>query len=51
MPTLTRLIIRLAGLGAIIYGTAYWLAETVEPKQAEIIIPIPAEQLQPQKAL
>lgn len=49
MPTLTRLIIRFAALAAIIYGAAYWLAHTVEPNQAEIIINIPAEQLQPQQ--
>lgn len=50
MPTLTRLVLTLAGIGGILYGAAYWLAETVEPNQTEIIIPLPNTQLQPQKA-
>ena len=46
MPTLTRLIIIIAGLVGIVYGAAYWLAESTEPKKTEIIIPVTADKFQ-----
>lgn len=46
MPTLTRLILMIAGIAGIIYGSAYWLAESTVPNKSEIIIPVTADKFQ-----
>jgi len=46
MPTLTRLVLIIAGIAGIVYGSAYWLAESTEPNKTEIIIPVTADKFQ-----
>ncbi|MBB5700510.1 hypothetical protein FHS76_000348 [Ochrobactrum daejeonense] len=47
MPTLTRLVIFLALVAAVIYGAMYALANFVEPDMREITVEIPASKLKP----
>lgn len=47
MPTLTRLIIFLALVAAVVYGAMYALANFVEPDMREITVEIPASKLKP----
>lgn len=47
MPTLTRMVLVLALIAAAIYGTMLALVAFVDPVQTEIIIKIPAKDLNP----
>ncbi len=47
MPTLTRLVLFLALVAAIVYGAMYALANFVEPDTREITVDIPASKLKP----
>ncbi|HHV70102.1 hypothetical protein [Brucella intermedia] len=47
MPTLTRLVLFLALVAAIVYGAMYALANFVEPDTREITVEIPASKLKP----
>ena len=47
MPTLTRLVLFVALVAAIIYGAMYALANFVEPDIREITVEIPASKLKP----
>jgi hypothetical protein len=49
MPTLFRFVVTLAVLAGIVYGAMVALVMFVEPKQAELSVRIPAEELNPQK--
>lgn len=46
MPTLTRLIVIIAGITGLAYGLAFWLAESTEPKKTEIILPVSPDKFQ-----
>jgi hypothetical protein len=45
MPTLIRLLVYLAVIAALGYGAIFALATFVEPRQKEIVVDIPPEQL------
>ena len=45
MPTLTRLILWLFAIFAVLYGTMFALANFVTPKQTEITIEVPLDAL------
>ncbi|MFC4626475.1 hypothetical protein ACFO1V_14900 [Daeguia caeni] len=45
MPTLTRLIVFLAAIGAVIYGAMFALATFVKPTPADMVVEIPASRL------
>ncbi len=47
MPTLTRLVLFIALVAAIVYGAMYALANFVEPDIREITVEIPASKLKP----
>ena len=47
MPTLTRLVLFLALVAAVVYGAMYALANFVEPDTREITVEIPASKLKP----
>ncbi|MFQ0813680.1 hypothetical protein AVM02_07360 [Brucella anthropi] len=47
MPTLTRLVLFLALVAAIVYGAMYALATFVKPDTREITVDIPASKLKP----
>nr|WP_029929639.1 hypothetical protein [Ochrobactrum sp. UNC390CL2Tsu3S39] len=47
MPTLTRLVLFLALVAAVVYGAMYTLANFVEPDTREIAVEIPASKLKP----
>lgn len=49
MPTLTRLLFRLAIAALLIYGAMLALVTFVTPKQTEMSIRIPADRLNPPK--
>lgn len=48
MPTLTRILIFVALIGALVYAAMFSLAHFVEPTVSEITIDIPASKLNPQ---
>lgn len=45
MPTLFRLLTRLAVIVALAYGAMYALATFVEPRTGEMTVRVPAERL------
>jgi hypothetical protein len=45
MPTLFRLLTKLAILVVLAYAVMYALATFVTPRQTEIVVPIPPERL------
>jgi SNF family Na+-dependent transporter len=45
MPTLFRLLVILAVLGAALYGAMFGLAHFVEPKPRQITITVPQDKL------
>lgn len=47
MPTLTRLVLFIALVAAIVYGAMYALANFVKPDTREITVDIPASKLKP----
>ncbi|WP_139974758.1 hypothetical protein [Ochrobactrum sp. CGA5] len=47
MPTLTRLVLFVALIAAVVYGAMYALANFVEPDKREITVHIPASKLKP----
>ena len=47
MPTLFRFLIILGIIAGSIYGILYALANFVEPREREVIVRIPSEQLNP----
>ena len=49
MPTLFRLVTTLAVLAGIVYGVMFALVMFVEPKQAELSVKVPLEELAPQR--
>lgn len=49
MPTLFRLVVTLAVLAGLAYGTMLALVTFVSPRQAELSVRVPLENLVPQK--
>lgn len=47
MPTLFRFLVILAVIAGTIYGIMYSLANFVEPREREVTVRIPSEQLNP----
>jgi hypothetical protein len=47
MPSLIRLLVFIAVVGGLVYGSLFALAEFVEPQQREMSYKIPKEDLRP----
>lgn len=48
MPTLTRLIVFLAAIAAVIYGAMFALATFVKPTPTDMVVEIPSSKLKPE---